>query len=158
MMVTDGMGPASLSAARSFRQFRDKLAINDILTLDKYLIGSSRTRSSSSLVTDSAAGATAFSCALKSYNGAIGVTPDKTPCGTVLEALKLQGYYTGLVVTTRITDATPAAFSSHVDYRFQEDLIAQHQLGEYPFGRAVDLILGGGRCHFYQLLKVAGCR
>ena len=40
MMVTDGMGPASLSAARSFRQFRDKLAINDILTLDKYLIGS----------------------------------------------------------------------------------------------------------------------
>ena len=59
------------------------------------------------------------------------------------------------MVTTRITDATPAAFSSHVDYRFQEDLIAQHQLGEYPFGRAVDLILGGGRCHFYQLLKVA---
>lgn len=157
MMVTDGMGPASLSAARSFRQFRDKLAINDILTLDKYLIGSSRTRSSSSLVTDSAAGATAFSCALKSYNGAIGVTPDKTPCGTVLEALKLQGYYTGLVVTTRITDATPAAFSSHVDYRFQEDLIAQHQLGEYPFGRAVDLILGGGRCHFLPTSE-GGCR
>ena len=157
MMVTDGMGPASLSAARSFRQFRDKLAINDILTLDQYLIGSSRTRSSSSLVTDSAAGATAFSCARKSYNGAIGVAADKTPCGTILEALKLQGYYTGLVVTTRITDATPAAFSSHVDYRFQEDLIAQHQLGEYPFGRAVDLILGGGRCHFLPASK-GGCR
>lgn len=157
MMVTDGMGPASLSAARSFRQFRDKLAINDILTLDQYLIGSSRTRSSSSLVTDSAAGATAFSCAMKSYNGAIGVASDKSPCGTILEALKLQGYYTGLVVTTRITDATPAAFSSHVDYRFQEDLIAQHQLGEYPFGRAVDLILGGGRCHFLPASK-GGCR
>ncbi|KAL6449518.1 PHO8 Repressible alkaline phosphatase [Candida maltosa Xu316] len=157
MMVTDGMGPASLSAARSFRQFRDKLAINDILTIDKYLIGSSRTRSSSSLVTDSAAGATAFSCGLKSYNGAIGVAPDKTPCGTILEALKLQGYYTGLVVTTRITDATPAAFSSHVDYRFQEDLIAEHQLGEYPFSRAVDLILGGGRCHFLPTSK-GGCR
>ncbi|RCK63266.1 Repressible alkaline phosphatase [Candida viswanathii] len=157
MMVTDGMGPASLSAARSFRQFRDKLAINDVLTLDQYLIGSSRTRSSSSLVTDSAAGATAFSCALKSYNSAIGVSPDKSPCGTILEALKLQGYYTGLVVTTRITDATPAAFSAHVDYRFQEDLIAEHQLGEYPFGRAVDLILGGGRCHFLPTSK-GGCR
>ncbi|KAI5968689.1 PHO8 [Candida margitis] len=157
MMVTDGMGPASLSAARSFRQLRDNLPIDDVLVLDKYLIGSSRTRSSSSLITDSAAGATAFSCGLKSYNGAIGVDSGKTPCGTILEALKLQGYMTGLVVTTRITDATPAAFSSHVDYRFQEDLIAQHQIGEYPFGRAVDLILGGGRCHFVPRAN-GGCR
>ncbi|KAI5951117.1 PHO8 [Candida jiufengensis] len=158
MMVTDGMGPASMSAARSFRQFRDELPMNDVLTLDQYLIGTSRTRSSSSLVTDSAAGATAFSCALKSYNGAIGVDSNKNPCGTILEALKLRGYFTGLVVTTRITDATPAAFSSHADYRFQEDLIAQHQIGEYPFGRAVDLILGGGRCHFYPSTIPGGCR
>ncbi|KAK6463054.1 vacuolar alkaline phosphatase [Scheffersomyces coipomensis] len=157
-MVTDGMGPASLSLARSFRQFRDKLPIDDILTIDRYLVGSSRTRSSNSLVTDSAAGATAFACGLKSYNGAIGVTPNKQPCGTILEALKLQGYYTGLVVTTRITDATPASFSSHVDYRFQEDLIAEHQLGEYPLGRTVDLILGGGRCHFYPNSIPGGCR
>ena len=60
MMVTDGMGPASLSAARSFRQLKDNLPIDDVLIIDKYLIGSSRTRSSSSLITDSAAGATAF--------------------------------------------------------------------------------------------------
>lgn len=148
--VTDGMGPTSLSLTRSFRQYAQDLPSDDVLLLDKHLIGSSRTRSSSSLITDSAAGATAFSCALKSYNGAIGVSPDKTPCGTILEAAKLQGYLTGLVVTTRITDATPAAFSSHVDYRFQEDLIAQHQLGEYPLGSMVDLLIGGGRTHFYS--------
>lgn len=157
-MVTDGMGPASLSLARSFKQHRDGLSIDDILTIDKHLIGSSRTRSSNSLITDSAAGATAFSCALKSYNGAIGVTADKAPCGTILEALKLQGYLTGLVVTTRITDATPAAFSSHVDYRFQEDLIAEHQLGGYSLGRMVDLIIGGGRCHFLPTSVAGGCR
>lgn len=157
-MVTDGMGPASLSLARSFKQFRDSLPIDDILTIDRHLIGSSRTRSSNSLVTDSAAGATAFSCALKSYNGAIGVSPDKVPCGTILEALKLQGYLTGLVVTTRITDATPAAFSSHADYRFQEDLIAEHQLGGYSLGRVVDLIIGGGRCHFLPPAIAGGCR
>lgn len=156
-MVTDGMGPASLSLARSFKQYRDHLSIDDILTIDKYLTGSSRTRSSSSLVTDSAAGATAFSCALKSYNGAIGVDPHKNACGTILEALKLDGYLTGLVVTTRITDATPAAFSAHADYRFQEDLIAQHQLGEYSLGRVVDLIIGGGRCHFLPNSE-GGCR
>lgn len=148
MMVTDGMGPASLSLARSFKQHTENLAIDDILALDRYLLGSSRTRSSNSLITDSAAGATAFSCALKLYNGAIGVGPDHKPCGTVLEALKLQGYMTGLVVTTRITDATPAAFASHVDYRWQEDLIAQHLMGESPLGRVVDLMIGGGRRHF----------
>lgn len=156
-MVTDGMGPASLSLARSFKQHRDNLLIDDILALDKFLIGSSRTRSSNSLVTDSAAGATAFSCGLKSYNGAIGVDPEKRPCGTILEALKLQGWHTGLVVTTRITDATPAAFSAHVDYRSQEDQIAEQQLGEYALGRQVDLILGGGRCHFLPK-SAGGCR
>ncbi|CCK68077.1 alkaline phosphatase PHO8 KNAG_0A03980 [Huiozyma naganishii CBS 8797] len=147
--VTDGMGPASLSLTRSFRQYVDGLPINDTLQLDRHLIGSSRTRSSDSLVTDSAAGATAFSCGLKSYNGAIGVDQFKSPCGTILEAAKLEGLLTGLVVTTRITDATPASFSAHADYRIQEDLIALHQIGEYPLGPVVDLIIGGGRTHFY---------
>lgn len=156
-MVTDGMGPASLSLARSFKQHRDNLEYHEILDLEKYFIGVSRTRSNSSLVTDSAAGATAFSCGLKSYNGAIGVDPQKKPCGTILEALKLQGWHTGLVVTTRITDATPAAFSAHVDFRFQEDQIAEQQLGEYTLGRQVDLILGGGRCHFLPR-SAGGCR
>lgn len=60
---------------------------------------------------------------------------------------------TGLVVTTRITDATPAAFSSHVDQRFQEDMIAEQQLGEYPLGRMVDLIIGEEDVIFYQSHK-----
>ncbi|ODV94070.1 hypothetical protein PACTADRAFT_76711 [Pachysolen tannophilus NRRL Y-2460] len=157
-MVSDGMGPASLSLARSFRQYRDNLPYDDILTLDKHLIGSSRTMSSSSLVTDSAAGATAFSCSLKTYNGAIGIDQFKKPCGTILEALKLKGYMTGMVVTTRITDATPASFSSHAEYRYQEDLIAQQQLGDYPLGRMVDLIIGGGKCHFLPNSIENGCR
>lgn len=157
-MVSDGMGPASLSLARSFRQYRDGLPIDDILFLDKHVVGNSRTRSSDSLVTDSAAGATAFACGVKSYNGAIGVDPDQTPRGTILEALKLQGYLTGLVVTTRITDATPACFSAHVDSRGQEDQIAEQQLGNYPLGRMVDLIIGGGRCHFLPKTVPGSCR
>ncbi len=147
--VSDGMGPASLSMTRSWQQHSQGLPFSHMLNLDKAFIGSSRTRSSSSLITDSAAGATAFSCALKSYNGAIGVDPDKRPCGTILEAAKLQGYMTGMVVTTKITDATPAAFSAHADYRSMEMLIAQQQLGEYELGRVVDLIIGGGRTFFY---------
>lgn len=85
-------------------QHTKNLDWDSTLTLDDNLLGTSRTRSSSSLVTDSAAGATAFGCALKSYNGAIAVLPDGSPCGTVLEAAKLAGYATGLVVTTRMTE------------------------------------------------------
>ncbi|KAH8600391.1 alkaline phosphatase [Bisporella sp. PMI_857] len=157
-MVSDGMGPASLSLTRSFRQYRDSLPIDDILVLDQHFIGSSRTRSSSSLVTDSAAGATAFSCGKKSYNGAISILPDHTPCGTVLEAAKKAGYMTGLVVTTSITDATPACFASHANLRTEEDLIAQQEIGDHPLGRVLDLMLGGGRCHFLPNNSSGGCR
>ncbi|KAL5615039.1 hypothetical protein BROUX41_005104 [Berkeleyomyces rouxiae] len=156
-MVSDGMGPASLSLTRSFRQYIDKQPFDKALYLDRHLSGSSRTRSSNSLVTDSAAGATAFSCAQKSYNGAISVLPDLTPCGTVLEAAKRAGYLTGLVVTTDITDATPACFSSHVKTRAEMDEIAVQQIGLGPLGRSVDLIFGGGRCHFLPVSK-GGCR
>ena len=157
-MVSDGMGPVSLSLTRSFRQVESGLPIDDVLVLDKHLIGSSRTRSSSSLITDSAAGATAFSCGAKSYNGAISVLPDHSPCGTVLEAAKKAGYMTGLVVTTRITDATPACFAAHVNQRAEEDRIAEQEVGDYPLGRVVDLMLGGGRCHFLPNTTEGSCR
>jgi alkaline phosphatase len=157
-MVSDGMGPTSLEMTRSYRQFAEGLPIDDILVLDSHIIGTSRTRSSSSLVTDSAAGATAFSCGFKSYNGAISVLPDHSPCGTVLEAASLAGYKTGLVVTTRITDATPACFASHVNLRQYEDRIAEQEIGEHPLGRVVDLIFGGGRCHFLPNSTDGSCR
>lgn len=148
-MVTDGMGPASVSLARTYRQHVLGLPHDDTLVIDKHFIGSSRTRSSDSPVTDSAAGATAFSCGAKSYNGAISVTPDHRACGSVLEAAKRQGLMTGLVVTTRITDATPACFGAHVAHRSQEDEIADQLLGySTPLGRSVDLLMGGGRIHF----------
>lgn len=157
-MVSDGMGPTSLALTRSYRQYVDGLPIDDVLLLDKHHIGTSRTRSSSSLITDSAAGATAFSCGFKSYNGAISVLPDHTPCGTVLEAAKKAGYMTGLVVTTRLTDATPACFAAHANRREYEDLIAEQMIGHYPLGRVVDVMIGGGRCHFLPNTTDGSCR
>jgi alkaline phosphatase len=143
MLISDGFGPASQTMARNFYTHIHNFTYDSLLPLDKILVGSSRTRSSDSFVTDSAAGATAFSCGIKTYNGAIGVDPYKIPCGTVLEAAKLQGYFTGLVATSRITHATPASFSSHVLFRDYEDDIAVQQLGNYVLGRSVDLMFGG---------------
>lgn len=157
-MVSDGMGPATLSLTRSFRQHVQGLPENDTLVLDQHFWGSSRTRSSNSLVTDSAAGATAFSCGRKSYNGAISVTPDYESCGSVMEAAKRAGYMTGLVVTTDITDATPACFASHVLTRAMQDDIARQEIGDGVLGRSVDLMLGGGRCHFLPNGTQGSCR
>ncbi|KAG8533641.1 uncharacterized protein KY384_001382 [Bacidia gigantensis] len=158
-MVSDGMGPTSLSMTRSFLQTSSDFPFDHELVLDSHLIGSSRTRSTDSLITDSAAGATAFSCGKKSYNSAISVLPDHSACGTVLEAAKEAGYMTGLVVTTRITDATPACFAAHVNRRESEDEIAEQEIGHsHPMGRVVDLILGGGRCHFMSNSTQDSCR
>ncbi|KAJ2910972.1 vacuolar alkaline phosphatase [Coemansia aciculifera] len=160
LMISDGFGPASETMARNYVQQINDLPVGFQSPLDEILVGSSRTRSKSSLVTDSAAGATAFSCLLKTYNGAIAVADDKLPCGTVLEAAKLQrGMLTGLVATSRITHATPASFSAHVTHRDMEDLIAEYQIGNYSLGPVVDLMFGGGRCHFMPNTHAnASCR
>ncbi|KAF9321950.1 hypothetical protein BG003_009268 [Podila horticola] len=158
MMISDGFGPASQTYGRSYWQYQNNFTESAKTSLDSILVGASRTRSSSSLVTDSAAGATAFSCALKSYNAAIGVDPSGVPCGTVLEAAKEKDMLTGLVVTSRVTHATPAAFSAHVIHRDMEDLIAEQQMGDYELGRQVDLMLGGGRCFFLPNTTEGSCR
>ena len=95
------------------------------------------------MITDSAAGATAFSCGLKTYNRAIGVDPLRRPCGTVLEAAKRHGYLTGMVVTAKVTDATPACFASHVTDRAYENAIAEQLIGLGPLNHTIDILFGG---------------
>ncbi|KAK9765712.1 vacuolar alkaline phosphatase [Basidiobolus ranarum] len=158
MMISDGFGPASETYARLYYQWSQDLPIGYQTPLDSILVGASRTRSNSSMITDSAAGATAISCAMKTYNNAIGVDPLEEPCGTVLEAAKVSGMLTGLVVTSRITHATPASFSSHVVHRNLEHLIAEHQIGDYTLGPSVDLMFGGGRCFFLPNSTEGSCR
>ncbi|KAG0171025.1 hypothetical protein DFQ30_001645 [Apophysomyces sp. BC1015] len=158
MMISDGLGPASVSFARTYSQFLYNHPYDYVLPLDSIHVGQSRTRSASTLVTDSAAGATAFSCGLKTYNRAIGVDPKGQPCGTVLESAKFRhGMKTGLVATSRITHATPASFSAHVTDRENENSIAAQQMGDNPLGRSVDLMFGGGSCHFLPK-SAGGCR
>ncbi|KAJ1957508.1 vacuolar alkaline phosphatase, partial [Dipsacomyces acuminosporus] len=158
MMVSDGFGIASETMAREYVQQVDKLPVDWMSPLDKIQVGSSRTKSANTLITDSAPGATAFSCAKKSYNGAIAVSNDEKPCGTVLEAAKLSDMLTGIVVLSSVTDATPAAFASHAVSRDMEDLIAQQLVGNRTLGRVVDILIGGGKCHFLPKSNKGGCR
>ena len=101
-------------------------------------VGLIKTSSSSHKITDSAAGATAFSAGKKTYNGAIGVDADTVAAPTIIE-LVADNLSTGLVATSSITHATPASFFAHVASRSQnEDIAAQ-----LP-GSSVDFFAGGG--------------
>ncbi len=141
VMIADGFGPASATMARAVRP----------LALDAILSGSVETSATDSRVTDSAAGATAYACGIKTYNGAIGVDSTGAPCRTLLEAARDLGMATGLVTTTRITHATPASFAAHVPSRADEDEIAVQMAAA-----GVDLMVGGGARWFYPAVIGGG--
>ena len=79
-------------------------------------------------VTDSAAAATAFSTGHKSFNGAIGVDTKGRALRTLLEDARKMGKATGLVTTSQVTDATPAAYAAHVSDRGEQSEIARQYL------------------------------
>ena len=62
-------------------------------------------------VTDSAARRRRSPPAYKTFNGAIGVDAQGRPVRTLLEDARRAGKATGLVTTSQVTDATPAAYA-----------------------------------------------
>lgn len=137
-MIGDGMGLTQVTAGM--------YGSNKRLNLEKCTVtGLIKTHSARNIVTDSGAGATAFSCGCKTYNGAIGVCNDKKPCWTILEQAEKQGLATGLVTTSSITHATPASFIAHVPDRGDMQAIAA-----YFLQTDIDLFIGGGKKYFAE--------
>ncbi len=138
LMIGDGMGLTQVTAG---------MYSNDKhLHLEKFPItGLIKTHSAKHLVTDSGAGATAFACGCKTFNGAIGLCKNGNPCLTILEQAEQQGLATGLVATSSITHATPASFIAHVPDRGDMQAIAT-----YFLQTDIDLFIGGGRKYFAE--------
>jgi len=136
LMIGDGMGIPQVSSAFYFGE--------ETPNFERFEeIGLHKSYSTSHLITDSAAGATAFSTGQKTYKRAIGVSKDTIPQETILEKLKNEGYQTGLISLTSITHATPASFYAHVKDRDMHEEIAE-QLATAD----VDFLAGGGRKFF----------
>ena len=132
LMIADGTGLSQISAS----QFFNPKASN----YERFKhIGLIKTSSSSDLITDSAAGATALASGIKTYNGAVGVDNDTLPKSTILEELAFKGYKTGVIATSTITHATPASFYAHVESRKMEEDIA-----EALAASKVNFFAGGG--------------
>lgn len=173
IFVGDGMGVSTLTAARilagetagvdgeSFVTAMDRLEHTALV----------KTYSHDGQVSDSASTATAILAGLKTRNGVIGIGPEVAlnDCASglanrvpsLMGMAQEAGLATGVVTTTSITHATPAAGYAHSAQRNWEsdaDMPAEaleqgcldiaRQLTEGPVGSQLDLILGGGRAAF----------
>lgn len=133
-LIGDGMATAQVSAEIYWA------GIGHSVFEQFPVVGFHKSHSFDYRVTDSAAGATAFSCGHKTTNGAIGVLPpDDHPCETILEELDHMGYATGMVTACTATHATPACFIAHRELRAFTEEIALDFL-KTPF----DCLIAGG--------------
>ncbi|MBN2437512.1 MAG: alkaline phosphatase [Deltaproteobacteria bacterium] len=147
LMIGDGMGIPHLTLSRWVK--------GAPLAMDPWICGLVRTYNSDTPIADSAPAATAMATGFKSVPGRIAVRPEKvlmpglegkqaadprnTPLVTILEAARLAGKATGIVATSEIEHATPAAFSAHCISRKDYEIIAEQQVYN-----GLDLAFGGG--------------
>ncbi len=136
LMIGDGMGITQISAGMYMN--------GNKLNLERFpIIGLHKPYSSDNLITDSAAGATAFACGVKTYNGAIGVNSDTMPVQSILEIAESKKMATGLISTSTIVHATPASFIAHQKHRKMYEEIAADFINT-----EIDFFVGGGKKYF----------
>lgn len=137
-MIGDGMGLGQIYAAMT--------ANGGHLNIEQCTYtGFSKTYSSDSYITESAAAGTALACGVKTKNGMVGMSPDTVAVPSILVLAAEKGKSTGLVAVCSVTHATPAAFVAHQDSRSKEEAIALDYLTA-----PIDVFIGGGLKYFQK--------
>ncbi len=148
IMIPDGCDETVQTVARWYK--------GEDLAVDKLQSGAVKTHMANSIIPGSAAAATAFATGHKTTVGFIGVGPRTedlltgleptaapyAPVASILEAAKLAGKAIGIVATSRVTHATPAAFAAHIQDRGWDNEIMEHMVYDN-----VDVVFGGGARH-----------
>ncbi len=152
-MVSDGMSTGTLSLADmmirhtasgpAWANWSGGSAWMSLWGREGVRRATARTHALDSLVTDSAAGGSAWGCGQHINNGCINVLPDGRQLMPILIHAKQAGKATGVVTTARITHATPASFYANSPRRDYEGMI-----GSQLLERGIDIALGGGRTYF----------
>lgn len=173
LFVGDGMGISTITAARILDgQLRGGSGEENSLSFEKLPYSAlSKTYSVNQQVPDSAPTMTAMVTGVKTKDAMLSVSQNaqrgehKTVFGneltTILEIAKRARKSAGLVTTTRITHATPAACYAHSperDWECDADMPSEarvvnfpdiaRQLIEFETGGGIDVVLGGGRGKF----------
>ncbi|MFM2409949.1 MAG: hypothetical protein RL481_777 [Pseudomonadota bacterium] len=170
LFIGDGMGISTITAARIYDgQSRGETGEENSLSFEGFPhVALVKTYNSNQQVSDSAGTATAMNSGVTTRAGVIGIGPAARlgDCSeskanilpTLGEIAKANGKGLGIVTTTRITHATPAAVYAHSAQRDWEDDNAipvpergkgctdiAAQLAQAPF----DIALGGGTANFF---------
>jgi alkaline phosphatase len=138
LCIGDGMGFEQVKAAGIF-----KTGEEGSLSFESFEYQNDMTTfSASSAITDSAASATAMATGRKVNNGvlSIEIPGDGSELETLVEFFSQRGKRSGLVTTTHITNATPAAFGAHEISRTYYEAIAL----DYVSGTVPNVLFGGG--------------
>jgi alkaline phosphatase len=147
LFIGDGMGDAHRLAARWAA-----VGETGTLSMDSMPAGGwAMTGAADNPITDSAAAATAMASGVKTDNGVVGMDAELNIVSTLLEEAKKRGKTVGLVTTTQLSHATPAAFAAHVANR---NLMTD--IAEQIMDAEVDVLLGGGEDEFLPASE-AGC-
>ncbi len=144
IFLSDGAGVTHMETTRMFNRVVHGEGLN---VPDKIIkegsLGLITTHPADSVTTDSAAAATAMAGGCKAKIGALGICADGKVPKTVMERAKEKGMRIGLLTTSTIYDASPAAFTGHVADRKLFSVIVDQYLRIAP-----DILLGGGRDQF----------
>ena len=143
LFIGDGLGASQRQFSEYYLQEvtknpKAKLRMNQLA-----VAGLNTTHAADTLVTDSAAAATALATGQKTNKGMLSISPEGRPLTTLMEAVVPLGFARGIVTTTRVTHATPAAFFAHNPSRNHENEIARDLVDS-----DLDFIAGGGIRHF----------
>lgn len=135
LLIGDGMGLTQVSSSFYFQE--------DSTNFWRFPVTGLSQTSSTSRITDSAAGATAFSSGIITYNGAVGVDTDSVAVDNIVELLSPKGWKSGVISTSSIQHATPASFYAHVKSRSMYEEISEHLVDS-----DIDFFAGGGHYFF----------
>ena len=110
LFIGDGMSTPQRLIADEFSRTlgTGQLAINTLP-----IHATTRTCSANSLVTDSAAAATAIACGERTNNGMIGMNSKGEKLVSLAEVARDRGRKVGIVTSVTINHATPAGFYGH---------------------------------------------
>lgn len=155
MMIPDGTSTSVLSIARWYKYGICPVDNTCWLAVDKHITGLVKTHSSDAPIGDSAPTGSTYATGYLSKTGYVATYPKSSgkdrdlvpvdpsrayqPLFTILEASKLMGKSTGLVVTCQFPHATPADFSAHTPHRDRYNIIAKQMVYNN-----INVVFGGG--------------
>ncbi|XP_048025874.1 intestinal-type alkaline phosphatase [Megalobrama amblycephala] len=171
LFLGDGMGISTVTAARIMKgQMEGRTGEESVLAMDTFPhLALSKTYNVDQQMPDSAATATAYHCGVKANYGTLGLSAAarRNNCSSVegnevksiLHQAKMAGKSVGIVSTTRVQHASPAASYSHSperDWYSDKELTSEAITGgckdiayQLIHNTDINVILGGGRQYMF---------